>query len=272
MIVHGKMLFTPTLHTTAETSEQPISHPPQSASPREPGFVAPLDYAEMERSLLATEQGRWFLAEYLERNSSCETGLLLEAVARLERSLRLAEAASSEESLKANIDSLKADIMEMFNSFAQTRKEISRIRAAAGASSHSPFTRYAFAEITETMEHSTHAVLEAAEDIQSAVQSLRDKGGSERYYIAIERQLAQIHRACAMHDHSLRRNVKVVELLGHLESELMAIIESWERDAEETEALASENPEAKPAPLQRQLVENLALSILSETQKQALFT
>lgn len=243
-----------------------MSHPPQSASPREPGFVPPLDYTEMERSLLATEQGRRFLAEYLERNRGGETRPLLDAVARLERSLRLAEAANSH-------DSLKADIVEMFSSFAHTRKEISRIKAPAGSPGHSPFARCAFAEITETMEHATHAVLEAAEDIQAAVQSLREKGGCERHCIAIERQLSQIHRACAQHDHTLQRNVKVVELLGHLESELMAIIESWDPGRVEAETeLMSETPGVKPAPLQRQLVENLALSILSETHKQALFT
>jgi hypothetical protein len=220
----------------------------------------------MERSLLATEQGRRFLAEYLRRNHSSETRPLLEAVARLERSLRMAEAAN-------NRESLKSDIMEMFDSFAQTRKEISRIKAPAGAVGHSPFARCAFAEITESLEHSTHAILEAAEDIQAAVQTMREKGGNERYCVAIERQLSQIHRSCAEHDHSLQRNVKVVELLGHLESELMAIVESWDRDTVEAEAgLASEDRAAKPAPLQRRLVENLALSILSETQKQALFT
>lgn len=243
-----------------------MSHPPQSASPREPDLVPPLDYAEMEHSLLATEKGRRFLAEYLERNRGSETRPLLDALARLENSLRLAEAAKSH-------DSLKADILEMFNSFAETRKEISRIKAPAGVVGHSPFARCAFSEITETMEHSTHAVLEAAEDIQAAVQSLREKGGCERHCIAIERQLSQIHRACAQHDHTLQRNVKVVELLGCLESELMAIVESWDRGPSASESdLTDDAPEARPAPLQRQVVENLALSILTETHKQALFT
>jgi chemotaxis protein CheZ len=241
-----------------------MSHSTQSASHHEPSRVETPDYAEIERSLTATEHGRRFLAEYLERNRSNETRTLLDAVAGLERSLRAAEAANSQKSLKT-------DITEMFNSFAQTRKEISRLKAPFGAPCHSPFARYAFAEITEAMEHATHAVLEAAEDIQAAVQAIREKGPSERYCMAIERQLTQIHRGCAAHDHTLQRNVKIVELLGHLESELVAIIESWEREgggADEGESVF----DVRPEPLQRQLVENLALSILNETQKQALFT
>jgi hypothetical protein len=242
-----------------------MSHPPQSASPFEPSFVETPDYAEIERSLLATEHGRLFLAQYLERNRARETRSLLDAVARLERSLRAAEAAGSR-------DSLKADIMEMFDCFAQTRKEIARIKPPAGAPSHSPFARYAFAEITEAMEHATHAVLEAAEDIQAAVQSLRERGAEPRYCVAIERQLSQVHRACAAHDHTLQRNVKIVELLGHMESELTAIIEGWEKGVAEIDNEAAGIDVPRPAPLQRRLVETLALSILNETQKQALFT
>jgi hypothetical protein len=234
-----------------------MSHSTQSASHREPSSVETSDYAEIERSLIATEHGRRFLAEYLERNRSSETRTLLDAVASLERSLHAAEAANSQQGLRA-------DIMEMFKSFAQTRKEISRIKAPSGALCHSPFARYAFAEITESMEHATHAILEAAEDIQAAAQAMREKGASERHCMAIERQLTQVHRACAAHDHTLQRNVKIVELLGHLESELVAIIESWEQDRG--------GESVRPEPLQRHLVENLALSILSETQKQALFT
>jgi hypothetical protein len=244
-----------------------MSHPTHSASSLEPSSVDTPGYTEIERSLLATEQGRRFLAEYLDRNRSGETKSLLEAVAKLERSLRAAEAVSHQ--------GLKAEIMEMFESFSQTRKEISKLRPPVGAPASSPFARCAFAEITETMEQAIHSVLEAAEDIQAAVQSLRDRRADERYCLAIERQLAQIHRACGAHDHTLQRNVKIVELLGHLESELIAIIESWDREAAEPHPkLADSNsgPQARPRPLQRQLVENLALSILSETQKQALFT
>ena len=241
-----------------------MSHSTQSASHREPSTVETPDYAEIERSLIATEHGRQFLAEYLERNRLSETRALLDAVASLERSLHAAETANSEQSLKA-------DIIEMFNSFARTRKEISRIKAPLGAACHSPFARYAFAEITEAMEHATHAILEAVEDIQAAVQAMREKGASERHCMVIERQLTQVHRACAAHDHILQRNVKIVELLGHLESELVAIMEGWEREGRGADGAESDFA-TRPEPLQRQLVENLALSILNETQKQALFT
>lgn len=261
-----------------------MSHPPQSAPPGEARDGEAFDYAAIERSLLATEQGRRFLAAYLERNRCEETRILLEAAARLERSVCAAES-------RIGQSHLKADILGMFESFARTRREIARIRPPADIPIRNPFARCAFAGITETMENATHAVLEAAEEIHSAVQSLRERGADERCCLAIERRLSEVHRACAAHDHTLQRNVKIVELLAHIESELTVIIEGWRcapaagesagadartdgmtTDVMTTDVMAESRALAAAPPLQQRLVEALALSILNETQRQALFT
>ena len=45
------------------------------------------DYDEIERAVLETDRGRWFLTEFAKRNRKSETDLLLNSIERLERAL-----------------------------------------------------------------------------------------------------------------------------------------------------------------------------------------
>jgi hypothetical protein len=52
---------------------------------------APEDYEAIEAAVMETARGRWFLAEYARRMRAAETAKLLEAVTRIERTLRTSE-------------------------------------------------------------------------------------------------------------------------------------------------------------------------------------
>jgi hypothetical protein len=51
---------------------------------------APEDFEAIEAAVMETARGRWFLAEYARRMRAAETAKLLEAVTRIERTLRAA--------------------------------------------------------------------------------------------------------------------------------------------------------------------------------------
>jgi hypothetical protein len=52
---------------------------------------APEDFEAIEAAVMETARGRWFLAEYARRMRAAETAKLLEAVTRIERTLRASE-------------------------------------------------------------------------------------------------------------------------------------------------------------------------------------
>jgi hypothetical protein len=62
------------------------------------------DYAAISEAFMETSRGRWFLGEYAKRNRNADTGMVLDAVARIEQSL----AAQKEESLAAQREAADA--------------------------------------------------------------------------------------------------------------------------------------------------------------------
>ena len=57
-----------------------------SAGGSKPGLSAS-DYESIEAAVMETERGRWFLAEYAKRQRAADTGMLLEALKKLEAAI-----------------------------------------------------------------------------------------------------------------------------------------------------------------------------------------
>src|SRR5512135_180819 len=79
------------------------------------------DYAAIEDALAATPRGRWFLAEYARRNRTAETEMLLEAIGKL-------EAAVLKPQQKSAPCGVFAELVEMSEAIARTRREIAQIK------------------------------------------------------------------------------------------------------------------------------------------------
>lgn len=75
-------------------ADQAFALSPISARATLPGEE---DYAAISEAFMETARGRWFLGEYAKRNRNADTGMVLDAVARIEQSL----AAQKAESLAA---------------------------------------------------------------------------------------------------------------------------------------------------------------------------
>ncbi|MDB5566934.1 MAG: hypothetical protein JWP84_3500 [Tardiphaga sp.] len=65
-------------------AEEAFALSPISARPTVPGEA---DYDAIREAFMETSRGRWFLNEYAKRNRHTDTGMVLEAVARIEASL-----------------------------------------------------------------------------------------------------------------------------------------------------------------------------------------
>ena len=63
----------------------------RSASPTD------ADYDAIREAFMETARGRWFLGEYARRNRSADTAMVLDAVARIERSIAAQKAPPSDE-------------------------------------------------------------------------------------------------------------------------------------------------------------------------------
>lgn len=230
-------------------------------------------YGAIEQAMLETGRGRWFLQTYLERHRPDETQALLNAVSKLEEALN---ARSAE-----GLSKLRLELLDMRAAIAETRRAIVSIQPGAGGDVISPFARSAFANIAGPAEQATHAVLEAAETIQAAAQLLRGKLGDDRLCAQIEQQLAAIYAACSVHDAAQRRTAKLVELVSQLEAEIMAIIEMWGFDPggaatadapTRMDAIELNAAGRAGAILREELLQELSLALLNETQKASLFT
>ena len=76
----------------------------------------------LESVLRASPRGRWFLAEYGRRNRTAETDMLLEAIARIER------AVLKPAPRQAAPSNVFAELVEMSEAIARTRREIAQIK------------------------------------------------------------------------------------------------------------------------------------------------
>jgi hypothetical protein len=86
-----------------------------------PALPADADYDALCEALMASARGRWFLEEYAKRNRNADTGLVLDAVARVEAVVR------SEQVHQAS-QGMRIELLEMARTIAQTRADVAEAK------------------------------------------------------------------------------------------------------------------------------------------------
>src|SRR5215470_1398147 len=92
-----------------------------------PALPADADYDALCEALMASARGRWFLEEYAKRNRNADTGLVLDAIARVEAVVR------SEQAHQAS-QGVRIELLEMARTIAQTRADVAETRSERSAS------------------------------------------------------------------------------------------------------------------------------------------
>jgi len=93
-----------------------------------PALPADADYDALCEALMASSRGRWFLEEYAKRNRNADTGLVLDAIARVEAVVR------SEQAHQAS-QGVRIELLEMARTIAQTRADVAEAKPERSATS-----------------------------------------------------------------------------------------------------------------------------------------
>jgi chemotaxis protein CheZ len=195
--------------------------PLQPEAQRRPGLAE--SYASLEALLHASPRGRWFLAEYARRNRTAETEVLLEALARIERAVTKPVAWHGAPS------NVFAELVEMSEAIARTRREIAQIRPPHQFDQQLVNATAELDHIVDATEKATSDILEAAEEIQEVAWTLREKGIDIELCDKIDQRATDIYTACSFQDITGQRTEKVVvvKALRFIEQRINAMIEIW---------------------------------------------
>jgi len=184
------------------------------------------DYEAIEAAVMETEKGRWFLAEYTRRHRSADTGLVIEAIGRLETILKRER--------RPDADRIRLDIGEMKDAIERTKLEIAQIKSDG----RSPLSRFDRASneldaVVEQTEAATSEILGSAEKIQELAWTMREAGVDNALCDEVENLTTNIYMACSFQDLTGQRTQKVVQVLRYLENRINAMVEIWGMDDEE---------------------------------------
>lgn len=188
-------------------------------APRKPGLAEA--YAALEALLRASPRGRWFLAEYARRNRTAETEMLLEAIARIERAVLKPPARHA---VPSNVF---AELVDMSEAIARTRREIAQIRPPHQFDKQLISATEELDHIVEATEKATSDILAAAEEIQEVAWTLREKGTDIELCDKVDQRATDIYTACSFQDITGQRTEKVVKALRFIEQRINAMIEIW---------------------------------------------
>ncbi len=226
-----------------------------------PSYLRSKEFAAIEAAMMQSEKGRAFLRDYLVRNRSAETVALLDAIARLQRSL-------GDGGSDHRLESVRHDLTDLQRSMGRSRRALATIAPvyAGGAKASIPHTAPSATEAREPVE----VITEAAETIGTASGMLRESGAQERLCGQIERQLECIREACVVVQMNRERAKALEAAFFQVEAEILAIVDSWDFHAIKP-AMATETPRAIKQALMSGLAEELTIAMLTDDQKAALF-
>jgi hypothetical protein len=185
--------------------------------------ISQAEYEAIEAAVMETARGRWFLSEFAQRNRTADTKMLLEAISRLEQAVAGERAVQS-------MDRVRFDLMEMAKAIARTKSEIAAIHSPDLEQSRLTAASESLDAIVRTTERATSDILEAAEHVQEAAWTLREKGADEDLCGELDRRATDIYTACSFQDLTAQRTGKIVNTLRYLEGRINAMIDIWGAD------------------------------------------
>ncbi len=171
------------------------------------------EYAAIESLLLGSLRGRWFLSEHARRNRAADTGMLLQAITQLE--MAVLRPSRREQQLLGHLVAMRQAIAEM------------RLEMAGSAPQDGPGAGCDIDDAVSATAAAKAEMLEAAEEIQDAAWTLRERGTGQDVYETLDRSAAGIYRACAAQDLTARQLKAMAKALLIVDQRLGALIDGW---------------------------------------------
>src|SRR5262245_38177923 len=168
-----------------------------------PPSPAEADYDTLCQALMETRRGRWFLEEYARRNRHADTGLVLDAIGRIETTIR-------EQHARHTNQGLRVELLEMARTIAQTRAVVAD--AQATPSGHAG--------------EAAGDILAAAERLQDIAWTMREHGLDMAMCDQIADLSAAILSASSLRDPSNGRAHRLAEVLRTLEQRIDSMLDA----------------------------------------------
>lgn len=178
------------------------------------------EYAAIESTIGASERGQLFLAEHARRARAEEMTTVLAAIERLERTVAAERAVDA-------VGSLRGGLMEMAEAISRTKAEISAISVPDGDQTRLTSASQALDAIVRATEQATSDILGAAEAVQEAAWTLRERNVEPEICEALDRHATAIYTACSFQDLTAQRTARIIYTLRYLEDRLASMIAIW---------------------------------------------
>lgn len=169
------------------------------------------DFDAIEATLLGSEAGRRFLAEYVERNRSNETTLLLE-------SLRKLEAVACNKPSSSDIEALRGEVKALGEAIALTRRGIATLEPSGQALTGFDIAAEGLDAIVVATQKATDHIIAAADIIGQISTALREHGADQNQIGTLDQMASDLRNVCSLQGLGDRRIEKVMKILEILES------------------------------------------------------
>lgn len=178
------------------------------------------EYAAIEATIGGTERGQQFLAEHARRARASEMQTVLSAVERLERAVTVDRSAEV-------VGNLRGDLSEMAEAISRTKAEITAISIPGADQTRLATASQALDAIVRATEQATSDILGAAEAVQEAAWTLRERNIEPEVCEALDRHATAIYTACSFQDLTAQRTARIIYTLRYLEDRITAMMAIW---------------------------------------------
>lgn len=194
--------------------------------PPAPQQISENDYDAIEAAVKETARGRWFLEEFAQRNRHADTRLVLDAIARLQRSVFGAEPVPA-----APVQALPAareDLHEIESLAEATRKTLAEIDAAHQRDGD---LGNELDLIVAASGQAISEILSDADRIGEISATMRSQGIAEYICDQLDGLSEHLNTACAFQDLTGQRTQKVVISLRLLETRVRELVKLWQAES-----------------------------------------
>jgi len=196
--------------------------------------ISEAEYQTLEQTLMESDRGRRFLAEFIKRHKTPESLEILGAIKRLEKVV-------TRQRKVPDLDRIRLDIADMHEAIERTKGEIANIKAEGETTNRFIDASHELDAIVSQTEGATQVILESAEKIQEQAWTLREQGASDDLCNSIDEMATEIFMACSFQDLTGQRTNKVVQVLRYLESRINLMINIWGIDDDDDDDKSQKN-------------------------------
>jgi chemotaxis protein CheZ len=183
--------------------------------------IEPDDYDAIERAVLETPRGRWFLQEFARRNRTSGTDEVIGAIERLYDLAR-------ETAADVRYGFLYHEMQEMRRAMSETRAAIAAVKP--GERHNIPASNDDLAAVAEAADRASRDIVDAAGRLQEIAETLRKAGTDGDLCDEIETHASGIFMASAYQEMTGKRIALVAEALEKVEAHVANCIALWEEE------------------------------------------